>query len=440
MGVRRAARVLLYLGTAGIVLSLGKFHAAEIADPPYDFTNSSRFAWSLTYITLLCGAAYAAGLPDLARQCRSAIGLAVGATAAAAAGISAFQLIVGSALLPRFVVFAAALGAIPWFVACAALSSGGRLRDESRDRVFLVASEADASALVAELGRSPERPARLVGSLTPEEAAATPEALAHATAGLQPSVIVLGRDAQTEGAVVHQAATLHEAGVRVRTLSLFYEEWLGKMPLQELERMALMFDIGEVHRARYGRLKRSMDLVVALPSLVALVLVYGVVLLGNQFGNRGPAIFQQTRVGRWTKPFTIYKFRTMRPGGEVTEWTAPDDPRVTPFGRLLRRTHIDELPQAINLLKGDISLVGPRPEQVHYVDELTDKIPFYGLRHLVRPGVTGWAQVKYAYGASDVDAMEKLQYEFYYLRHQSLGLDARIAGRTLRSVVGRGGR
>jgi lipopolysaccharide/colanic/teichoic acid biosynthesis glycosyltransferase len=146
------------------------------------------------------------------------------------------------------------------------------------------------------------------------------------------------------------------------------------------------------------------------------------------------------RVGRYASRFTIYKFRTMRPGDAAGTWTSPNDPRITPFGRMLRRTHLDELPQAINLLKGDLSLVGPRPEQVHYVEELSEKIPFYGLRHLVRPGITGWAQVKYDYGASELDAMEKLQYEFYYLRHQGLGLDARIVGRTLRSVVGRGGR
>ncbi len=121
-------------------------------------------------------------------------------------------------------------------------------------------------------------------------------------------------------------------------------------------------------------------------------------------------------------------------------WTAPDDPRVTRFGAWLRRTHLDELPQVLNVLRGDLSVVGPRPEQPHYVTELAAKIPFYDLRHLVRPGLTGWAQVKYPYGSSEGDALEKLQYEFYYLRHQGLGLDVRILGRTIRSIVRRGGR
>lgn len=439
--MRRAARLLVYVGTAAIVLELAKYHASRIADPPYDFTDSFRFAWSLTYVTVLCVAAYGLGLPDLARRWRSAIGLSVAAAAVGAGAISAFQLALGSALLPRFVVFGTAVLVVPWYVACAALSSGVRLRDESRDRVFLVAGPEDAAALTRELGHHPERPARLSASMSPEEAHSDgDDPLTAAVLAARPSVVVLGRGAQDDETIVHQAAALHESGIRVRTLSLFYEEWLGKMPLPELERMALMFDIGELHRARYGRVKRAVDVCVAVPWLAVLAVAYLCVLIGNLAANRGPTLFRQVRVGRWERPFTIYKFRTMRPDSEATAWTAADDPRVTPFGRLLRRTHLDELPQAVNLLRGDISLVGPRPEQVHYVEALTEKIPFYRLRHLVRPGITGWAQVKYAYGASEIDAMEKLQYEFYYLRHQGFALDARIVGRTLRSVVGRGGR
>jgi lipopolysaccharide/colanic/teichoic acid biosynthesis glycosyltransferase len=150
-------------------------------------------------------------------------------------------------------------------------------------------------------------------------------------------------------------------------------------------------------------------------------------------------LYRQQRVGKGGKVFTIFKFRTMapRPTGEpANEWTTPDDPRITSFGRLLRRTHIDELPQVVNILRGELGVVGPRPEQPHYVAELEAKLPFYGLRHLVRPGLTGWAQVKYGYAGSETDALEKLQYEFWYLRHQSLRTDARIIGRTVRSVAG----
>jgi lipopolysaccharide/colanic/teichoic acid biosynthesis glycosyltransferase len=135
-------------------------------------------------------------------------------------------------------------------------------------------------------------------------------------------------------------------------------------------------------------------------------------------------------------------FRTMRPadGDAPTAWTGERDPRITPWGQVLRKTHVDELPQILNILRGDLSVVGPRPEQPHYVDELVTKIPFYDLRHLVRPGLTGWAQVKYGYAGDERDALEKLQYEFFYLRHQSMAFDLRIMGRTIRSVIGLAGR
>jgi lipopolysaccharide/colanic/teichoic acid biosynthesis glycosyltransferase len=170
------------------------------------------------------------------------------------------------------------------------------------------------------------------------------------------------------------------------------------------------------------------------------------VAIANRFGNRGPLFFSQPRVGKDGRVFTIHKFRTMTPMAATKSddgqaaWTTEDDPRITPVGRFLRRTHLDELPQMVNVLRGELSIVGPRPEQPHYVDELRDKIPFYDVRHLVRPGLTGWAQVKQGYAADESDALEKLQYDFYYLRRQDLGLDVRIIWRTARGVVAGHGR
>ena len=128
------------------------------------------------------------------------------------------------------------------------------------------------------------------------------------------------------------------------------------------------------------------------------------------------------------------------PGGTSTDWTTTDDPRITRFGRLLRKTHLDELPQVFNILKGDLSLIGPRPEQPRYVEALSETIPFYGSRHLVRPGLTGWAQVNYPYGADEIDAYEKLQYDFWYLKHQRVLIDLKIIARTVRHVLGFRGR
>ena len=426
----------MYLLTGAMVLSLAEFHAAVVGF--YDFTGSSRFGWSIAYIALLCLSAYGVGLPDLPRNAYQFMVSALGASVAAAIGISMVQLILGSQLLPRFVVFWSAVFLVPVWALTGFVASRGRRSQIRRDRVVLVASDREALALEADLERRPERRARLISIIRPKDA---PEALIAEVRSVGATVVVLAREALSDDQIVDRVAELHEGGIRVRTLSLFYDEWLGKLPLTELERVALMFDIGEIHRARYGRLKRAIDFLAAVVLLPALVASVPPVIFGNMLlGNRGPLFFRQERVGRAGARFTIVKFRTMRAEAQTLSWTADDDPRVTRFGRMLRKTHVDELPQLLNVLRGDLSLVGPRPEQVHYVDELSVKIPFYRLRHLVRPGVTGWAQVKYDYGASEQDAMEKLQYEFWYLRHQSLTLDLRIIGRTLRSVIGGEGR
>ncbi|MBW3580116.1 MAG: sugar transferase [Actinobacteria bacterium] len=440
---RRVARILLYAGVVVAVVGLSKAHAAS-ATPVYDYTGSFRFAWSLTYIGLLCAAAYGLGLPDLARGRRAAVVAGAGAAGGGALGISVFQLLAGTALLPRGVVFGAAVVLVPWFVLCATLARDGRTRAEGRDRVVLVADPGEAMVLDDELDEAPERPAVVVARLGVEEAHSPDERstpLLAAARDHRASVVVLDRRAQADETVVAQAGVLHASGLRVRTLSLFYEQWLGKLPVGELERVSLMFDIGELHRARYGRVKRLVDVGLAALGAVVLVLATPLVAAGNLVANRGPLLFRQARVGKGGKHFQILKFRTMAAAGPPTgEWTSAADQRITPFGSLLRRTHLDELPQVWNVLRGELAIVGPRPEQPHYVAELAEKLPFYDLRHLVRPGITGWAQVKFGYAASTADALEKLQYEFFYLRRQSLALDLRVMGRTVRSVLGRAGR
>jgi lipopolysaccharide/colanic/teichoic acid biosynthesis glycosyltransferase len=444
--LRRVARPLLYLGTVAAVLGLAKVHAAYIGEYVLHSTEPTRLVWTIGYLVLLIAASYGTGLPDLPRTRRQAITSAIAAPLAAALAISVVQLVAGDALLPRFVVFGSALVLVPWNLFCVAIARGGRTRDEARDRVALVAEQPEVLELRDELEAEPERSATLVLSMTPEEATAASlksKPLCERAIAARATVIVVDRAALLEPNIVGQAAALHEAGIRVRTLSLFYEEWLGKLPAAELERASLLFDIRELHGARYLRVKRLADVVFGLFGLVVFAIAVPFVALGNVFGNRGPLLYRQQRVGKNSTIFEIIKFRTMRPGdgpASPNEWTSEDDPRITPFGRALRRTHLDELPQAINIVRGELSIVGPRPEQPHYVEELTHKLPFYGLRHLVRPGLTGWAQVKYGYAGDERDALEKLQYEFWYLRHQGLGLDGRIVGRTIRSVLRRAGR
>ena len=438
--MRRVARLLSFLGALTAVLGLGKVHAAVVAEPAYDFTGSTRFAWALAYIVLLWLAGYGFGLPDLPRTARAATWAAAAASGAAALGISVVQLVAGDALLPRFVVFGAALLLIPWQVAMNALARRGRSRSEDRDRVVLVGSQDEVDRLQGDLQLAPEQPAGLVAHLLVADARGVDgiRPLIDQVIADRATLIVVDREAQSDDEVVAQAAALHESGVRVRTLVQFYEEWLGKLPVGELERASLFFDISEIHRARYGRVKRMIDLGIGVAGLIPLALAVPFVAVANLAGNRGPLLYRQERVGRGGTTFDILKFRTMRPSppGQATDWTALDDPRITRFGKVLRASHLDELPQMVNIVKGELSVVGPRPEQPRYVTELSSSLPFYGMRHLVRPGLTGWAQVKYGYAGDERDALEKLQYEFFYLRHQSLRFDLRVMGRTVRSVVG----
>jgi lipopolysaccharide/colanic/teichoic acid biosynthesis glycosyltransferase len=437
--VRRVARVSFVVGIVMAVLGASKVHAVAHG---YDYTSSPRFAWSFGFVALLVIAAYGAGFPDLRQTRRSAWVGAIQVTVIATALFSAAQLVAGEGLLPRFVVGSVALFTVPWLVFCARLASTGAIRAEGQNRVFAVVSASDLAQLEDDLRWAADSGSQLAGTMAP--AAASTEVgglpLVDAVRSSDGTVLVLCRHAQSDETIVAQAALLHESGVRIRTLSLFYEEWLGKLPISELERTSLMFDIGEVHRGRYGRAKRIMDVVIGAVGLVPLALAVPFVAIGNLFGNRGPLLYRQERVGKAGERFQILKFRTMRQGSTAGDWTQDHDPRITPFGRLLRTTHVDELPQVLNILRGDLAVVGPRPEQPRYVDELNRKLPFYDLRHLVRPGLTGWAQVKYGYAGDERDALQKLQYEFYYLRHQRLALDLRIVGRTVRSVLGGAGR
>jgi lipopolysaccharide/colanic/teichoic acid biosynthesis glycosyltransferase len=445
--MRRGARLALYGGIVVAVVGLGVYHSRAIADPPYSYTGTFRFGWSLLYIGVLMVTAYGLGLPELPRTAGRALVTSVVAAVSGAVVISILQLLTGDALLPRFVVFGSAILLVPWYLSCAALSVGGRQRDAARDRVLLVGSPEEAAPLRVDLRRAPERSAAVAGVVLPESATqpvGKPPAdgpLVRKAAELSASVVVLGQVAEGDDSVIDQAAELHSRGLRVRSYAQFTDEWLGKVPLADLERASLLFDVGEVHRARYGRVKRLLDIAFGLVGVILFVVLVPFVVLGDLLANRGSLLFGQERVGKGGSTFRILKFRTMEPqASTVGAATLVADPRITPFGRFLRKSHLDEVPQAWNVLRGDLSIVGPRPEQPHYVEAFAEALPFYDLRHLVRPGITGWAQVKYHYGSGEEDAREKLQYEFWYLRHQSLALDLRIIGRTIRSVIGAGGR
>lgn len=194
---------------------------------------------------------------------------------------------------------------------------------------------------------------------------------------------------------------------------------------------------------RRGPGQRVCDLIASAGLLLGLAPVVAIVAIAVALTSPGPVIFRQLRVGWGGRPFTMLKFRTMREGaeGDGPRWAEQDDPRVTRLGRWLRRSHLDELPQLVNVLRGDMSLVGPRPERPEFVDRLVDEVPGYHLRHVVRPGVTGWAQVNQGYAASVEASVSKLEYDLEYLRTPGLAMYLRVLLRTVwTSLLGKGSR
>ncbi len=233
--------------------------------------------------------------------------------------------------------------------------------------------------------------------------------------------------------VVGQAvAPCLEGRCRVTDQATFVEKLLGEVPVESIT--AEWFLRADVqNRANYEAVRRVMDVAFAALGLLLTLPLWPLIALAIRLDSRGPALFRQIRVGQHGRYFTIYKFRTMRPDAERSgaRWAQQNDPRITRVGRFLRKTRLDELPQLLNILRGDMALVGPRPERPEFVHQLEQILPYYRLRHLIRPGLTGWAQIHYGYGSSVADAQRKLCYDLYYLKHRGLELDVAILFRTV---------
>ena len=230
---------------------------------------------------------------------------------------------------------------------------------------------------------------------------------------------------------------LKAMGVDVYDGHHLFEEVSGRLSIDSLRPSTLIFSTGFRRRLSSVVSKRLLDVVVSAVWLVVLIPFFVLVAALIRVDSPGPVFYCQTRVGLRGRPYLIYKFRSMRQDAEKSgpRWAQANDPRISRVGWWLRKTRIDELPQLLNVLRGEMSLVGPRPERPVFVSDLRVKIPYYDLRHTVRPGVTGWAQVKFRYGASQEDAHTKLQYDLYYVKNLSLFLDLKILIYTIRVVM-----
>src|SRR5215207_4359004 len=225
--------------------------------------------------------------------------------------------------------------------------------------------------------------------------------------------------------------------VRLWELSGFYEEVFGHIPVAVINSAWFQYILHPKYRPPAPPFKRSFDLVMGVVlALVTLPLMALAVLVLWLQG--GPILFRQVRIGEKGRLFTMYKLCTMRLGPrQDARWCLPDDPRVTSVGRMLRRSHIDELPQLFNVIRGEMSLVGPRPEQPHLAAKLEQTLPFYSRRHAIKPGLTGWAQVHCGYAGSEAGSLWKLSHDLFYLKHRSTALDLKVMWRTLVTILAR---
>lgn len=231
-------------------------------------------------------------------------------------------------------------------------------------------------------------------------------------------------------------------GVAFAHLASVYEEYTGKIAVENLRPSWFIFSDGFRKTSWLPVVKRMLDVILSVTGLALATPVMGFLALLIKATSDGPALYHQERVGLRGRVFTVHKFRSMWLNAEAATgavWSTADDPRIMPLGRFLRRTRLDELPQLWNILKGDMSFVGPRPERPEFVEQLSKGVPYYRQRHAVRPGLTGWAQVRYTYGASVEDALMKLQYDLFYIKNMSLSLDLFIIFSTIKTVVLRRG-
>jgi sugar transferase (PEP-CTERM system associated) len=252
--------------------------------------------------------------------------------------------------------------------------------------------------------------------------------------------IVIALDERRKFIPIDRILDCKMRGVRVVDVNTFLERQLGKICLKTLHPSSLIFTEGFIQNEAKTFIKRVFD--VAVSSIILLlalpVMLVTALAILIESGGRGSIIYRQQRVGANGKTFSIYKFRSMQENAEVdgkAVWASKNDARVTAVGKFIRKTRIDELPQLINVLKGDMSFVGPRPERPEFVENLSREIPFYSLRHHVKPGITGWAQICYPYGANVDDAREKLQYDLYYLKNNTIFLDLLILIQTAAVIL-----
>ena len=443
---RRVALGLLALDTAGVVLFFNLAFRFRLDRTPW-FTPGMLIPMGLLFLSLYVLDTYVlerqvSGMRPPARAVVGVViaGLLTGAVAYAG-GFWSVDPTFGRGIFP-VAFLAQAFWSAGW-----RLVLGGWIREQSeRIRWLVIGAGEQALSLREDFVRSHAQgelqfladPSSANGVPPGIELAGNLDDLGKLASRPWSGVIVALTEAVPER-LVHQLMELRFSGVRVYGIADFYERMWFKVPVLHTRHGWLVFAHGFdlLHNPLGLRIKRLTDVLLSLALLVPAIPLMALAALLIKLESRGPVIFRQARTGLAGTQFEILKLRTMADDAERDgpQWAQKTDPRATRVGRILRLLRIDELPQLVNVLKGEMSFIGPRPERPVFNATLENKIPLYNLRHLVRPGITGWAQVMYPYGASGEDAREKLQYDLYYIKNYSVLLDIGIVFKTLRVVL-----
>ncbi|MBU2109636.1 exopolysaccharide biosynthesis polyprenyl glycosylphosphotransferase [Patescibacteria group bacterium] len=255
-------------------------------------------------------------------------------------------------------------------------------------------------------------------------------------------IIAVSEQAKKNLDSVQSLYELIRAGKTVMDFDKFYESVTGKIPVSLISKTWFLENLIEINKQTFEKFKRVVDIIFSIILFIPFIIVYPFATLAIKINSKGPVFYKQKRMGRNGKIFEILKFRSMVADAEKNgaEWAKENDKRITVAGNILRKTRIDELPQIWNVLRGDLSFVGPRPERPEFVGKLEKQIPHYSMRHLVRPGLSGWAQINFPYGASVEDATEKMQYDLYYIKNRSFLLEISIMLKTIMTLLSHSGR
>jgi len=314
------------------------------------------------------------------------------------------------------------------------------------ERVYVLGTGERAQRLVQGLRQNPEVGVEIANWTGKMEGAVTRESMAaHLMEAVQRQKVhrVIVATPDRRGTIpMPELLQLRMQGVKIEDATTYLEKMSGKIEVENLYPSWLVFGEGFRLGSSFLLTRRILSVIISLLGLIFALPLFPLIALAILLDSKGPVFYTQARVGKAGRVFKVVKFRTMRQDAEAAngpQWADDNDPRITRIGRFLRSSRLDEIPQLWCVLKGEMAFVGPRPERPEFVEWLSKEIPFYGVRHMVRPGLTGWAQVKYKYGSTVEDAREKLQYDLFYIKNASIGLDLLIVFQTVKTVLLRRG-